>query len=217
MPKRIEVKLGEKFGKLTIIKEVQKRAGKRYFLCLCDCGNKREERLVALRAGKIKSCGCARNERNRISNLSHGLSGTSLYGSWHGMKQRCLNPNSKNYKYYGGRGITVCQEWIEFETFCQWAISHGYKNGLTIERIDPNGNYEPRNCSWIPKSEQSNNTCRSKRINFQSKTQTLRDWANELNMDYKMLQRRLAHGWSVEKTFTTPLQERYSFKKPKTA
>lgn len=215
--KRIEVKTGERFRRLTIIKEAEKRAGKRYFLCKCDCGNIQEVRFVAMRADKTKSCGCMRNERNRTANLTHGMAGTRLYNSWHSMKQRCLNQNAHGYKFYGERGIKVCKEWMEFKAFCKWALANGYKEGLSIERINCNGNYEPVNCTWATASQQDCNTRRSKRITYRGKTQVLSQWAEELKLDYKMLQRRLSHGWSVEKAFNTPLQTKYSFKKVKTA
>lgn len=213
MGQKIEVHQGDRYGILTIIRELPKRVKKRYFLCKCDCGNLREVRFVGMRAGESKSCGCLRNERNRTANLSHGMAGSPLYSSWHCMKQRCLNKKRRHYEDYGGRGIKVCLEWMDFIPFRDWALAHGYKDGLTIERIDCNGNYESSNCTWIPQGEQSNNTRRNRRITYQGKTQILKDWAKELSLDYKMLCNRLRHGWSVEKAFNLSLQTKHSHKK----
>lgn len=163
MPSRIDIQTGDRFGRFTIVREVERRAKKRYFLCKCDCGQTREVRFVALRAGAIVSCGCARDERNRTGPITHGLSGSGIYSSWHCMKQRCQNPKKAEYRFYGGRGITICDEWQTFEEFRDWALANGYQKGLTIERINVNGNYEPSNCTWIPKSQQSANTRRSLR------------------------------------------------------
>lgn len=210
MPKRIEANVGDRFGRLVIIKEIAKRDKQRYFLCSCDCGDLREVRYKSLRAGEQKSCGCARNERNRTSNLIHGQWGNPLYWSWHSMKQRCLNPKTKTFRYYGGRGITICKEWLDYEVFHIWAMRAGYKEGLTIERKDCNGNYEPLNCTWIPQSEQGNNTRRSVKVTFQSKTQILKKWSIELGIPYHLLCSRLHRGWPPERAFTEPLQEKFS-------
>ena len=208
--KRIEVQTGDRYGRLTVLRELPKRKKKRYFLCKCDCGNLREVRFVAMRARETKSCGCLRDERNCVSNLKHNMYGTRLYGSWHCMKQRCLNPNSSAYKHYGGRGIKVCKAWMEFILFRNWALSHGFKEGLTIERIDNNGNYESSNCTWIPQSKQSHNTRRNRFITYKGKTKILKDWAREIGMHQQVLSKRLDNGWSIEKALTTPIQEKYS-------
>jgi len=205
MGKRVNIQPGERFGRLTIIHEVEKRNKKRYFLCECDCGNTREVRLVALRSGEIKSCGCLRNEQNRVANLKHGGWGSRLYRIWHSMKQRCLNPNDSSYIHYGARGIEVWKDWLDFESFYQWAVNNGYEDHLTLERKNVNGNYEPSNCEWIPQSEQLNNTRRSRLITYNDKTQNLKQWADELGFTYKQLQKRLDSGWTVERAFNTPI------------
>ncbi|WP_374712976.1 hypothetical protein [Symbiobacterium terraclitae] len=133
------------------------------------------------------------------------MSGTKLYRIWSSMKHRCLNPADKHYANYGGRGIRICDEWLVFENFLEWARASGYREGLTIERINNDGNYEPGNCKWVPKPEQSNNTRRSKLVTFRGRTMTLKDWAEELGLPYHLLQVRLTkYGWSVERAFTTP-------------
>ncbi len=207
LPKRLEIKAGDRFGRLTIIRELSKYKQKRYFLCRCECGNTRRVRLVAMRAGEIKSCGCLRDEQNRVAGYKHGLHGSGPYWSWRDMKQRCFNLNNVSYKYYGGRGITICEEWLEYENFYAWAIENGHKSGLTIERINNNGNYEPKNCCWIPAQKQSENTRRSKYISYQGETKILKHWAKATGIRYSVLQARFANGWSTEKALNTPVRK----------
>lgn len=203
MGKRIFVEKGERYGRFTIIKEIEKRKKKRYFQCKCDCGNIRNVRFVALRAGTIKSCGCLRDEQNRTVAVTHGKNKTRLYSIWHGMKQRCLNPNLKGYKYYGGRGIKVCKTWLEFEGFYDWAVNNGYNKNLTIERIDVNGNYEPHNCEWIPMENQSKNTRRTTIIEFNGTSLCVAEWARKIGISNSAMQKRIKN-WPIEKALTTP-------------
>ena len=213
MMKRIDVTQGDKFGDLTIIKEIERYKEKRYFLCRCSCGKERRVRFVALRAGRIKSCGCKRDERNRTANLSHGEAGSHLYNSWHSMKQRCLNPRSKVFIHYGGRGITVRPEWMEYESFRAWALANSYSPNLTIERKDVNGNYEPDNCTWIEAPKQLLNTRRTRRLTLDGKTQPLKLWADELGMSAKLIRNRIEDGWSIENALRTPIDVRFSHRK----
>lgn len=136
--------VGQQFGKLIVLKEVAPNpSGGIKYLCLCDCGNERITSSNALLMGRVDSCGC-------IPNIHK-----NLYQCWADIKQRCTNPNVKNYRWYGAKGISVCEVWNEFKPFKLWALSSGYKVGLTIDRIDPRKNYEPNNCRWITKSENS--------------------------------------------------------------
>lgn len=217
MGKRLDVRQGDRFGRFTIITEVGKRSEKRYFLCKCDCGETRIERLVALRAGETKSCGCLKHETDMENarkcysshpNFSdHNSYYQKMYGNWHDMKQRCQNPNSVAFKWYGERGITVCEEWHKFKPFMEWALRNEWEEGLTIERKDVNGNYEPSNCTWIPKCEQINNTRRSRMLTFMDRTQNLTQWRRELGFNRGIVEKRLMNGWSVERALTTPSGE----------
>lgn len=201
MPKKLDIKPGDKFGKLTVISEAARQKDKRRFLCRCDCGGEAVSTVSNLRSGHTKSCGCHCNEVRRALKTKHEGSGTRLYEIWQGIKKRCLNPNKHAYKYYGALGIKVCSEWLSFEPFRDWALGSGYNDNLTIERRDCNGNYEPNNCIWIPLSEQNNNKSNSRFITYMGKTQTLRDWSRELGINYSTLHGRLCRGWPVSKAF----------------
>lgn len=125
------------------------------------------------------------------------------------MRQRCLNPNNKGYKWYGERGITICDEWLRsYDLFEKWAFTHGYCDDLTIDRIDNNKGYSPENCRWVTIRVQNNNLRKNKYITYKGKTQSMADWCRELNLHYSATRSRLAKGWSVEKAFTTKVREK---------
>ena len=195
---------GMRFGKLTVLSfSHADKSGKAMWLCQCDCGNKKIIASGNLRSGNSKSCGCLHKEMLTQRMLTHGETGGRLYWIWHGMKARCLNPKEPAYKHYGKRGIMVCNEWKNsFEAFRDWAIANGYANNLTIDRIDNNGNYEPSNCRWATAKEQANNKRSSYYITYCGKTQTIKQWADELGINYYTLHSRIVRrGWSVEKAF----------------
>lgn len=166
MGKRLEIKPGDKFSRLSIIREIDPiiygKYKKRNFLCLCVCGTITEARLENLRRNHTTSCGCMREIAASKAKKIHGFAGTRIYSIWTGMKNRCYNHNVKSYSNYGEKGVVVCKEWHEFIPFKEWALANGYEDHLTIERVDPYGNYEPSNCTWIPKSEQGKNKRRRK-------------------------------------------------------
>ena len=162
---------GQRFGRLTVLSDTGKRKRSSVvWLCQCDCGNTTEVITYSLTCGNTKSCGCLHIEaaKENIKGVKmqpvHGLSHHRLFGIWNGMKTRCYNENNKDYKDYGGRGIRICDEWLsDFLSFYNWAMENGYQDDLTIDRVEVNGNYEPSNCKWSTRAEQSRNQRRTKK------------------------------------------------------
>lgn len=196
---------GQRFGRLVVIKRTEDifdKAGRRYinWECLCDCGNVTYVTTNNLH-GKTTSCGCYLKEVAGKQTLKHGYRKTRLYTIYNSMKQRCNNPNNSGYKNYGGRGIKVCKEWNKpdgLKEFAEWAFSNGYEDGLTLERIDVNGNYEPNNCCWIPLSKQAKNTRRSVKVTYKGEEMIMSDFARLTNIDHRIVSRELKKGKTPE-------------------
>lgn len=193
----------KQFGKLTAIKYEYTKNKKPYWLCRCECGKNKIIAYSSLKSGATKSCGCLKHETsiNHYSNLNktHGMKNTKIYQKWLGMKARCYNSKTKGYKNYGDRGITVCDEWKnDFLNFYNWAINNGYKDGLTLERIDVNGNYEPINCKWITNLEQQNNKRNNKFIEYKNEKHTIAEWSRITGINKNTLLTRLNSHWDIE-------------------
>ena len=194
---------GMKFGRLTAIKRVADHiepSGRKVAMweCICDCGNTYTVSGKRLKNGITKSCGCL--QKDRPNGTTHGMSNTEIWKHWKYMKMRCncKCKNSLSYKNYYKRGITYCEEWEDFEPFYEWAMSHGYKDGLTLDRINNDKGYSPDNCRWTTIKEQQNNTRRNRLITYNGRTQTLTQWAEEKGIKYQTLDYRLKN-WNIEK------------------
>jgi hypothetical protein len=150
--------IGKRFGKLTI-RDTFSDKKNTLANCICDCGNSRPIRVYDLKRGHTKSCGCGRGtKRNKRGKAP-------LYYTWRSMKERCNRPKHKSFKYYGGKGVTVCEEWLKsFETFSEWCIANGWELGLEIDREDSNGNYEPSNCRFVTRIENLNNRSHTHKV-----------------------------------------------------
>lgn len=193
--------IGRKFDRLKVIEELPNRDKHRHILfkCVCDCGNYVSVLGTDLRNGRTKSCGCLQKEKAKEANTKHGKGNSRLYRIYYAMINRCYRTNNVNYGNYGGRGIVVCDEWKhDFEAFYNWAINNNYRENLTIDRIDLDGNYEPNNCKWITYKEQNNNKRNNVKITYNGKTQTLKQWADELGLNYSTLKSRHRNKWNTK-------------------
>ena len=204
--------IGLRYGRLVIISWEGKRGYHTYVKCKCDCGNTKSIRLYRLETGETKSCGCIRKElfeETRKDLTIHGKSDTRLHSIYKSMKARCYSVKHISYSNYGGKGIEICDEWLEdFMNFYNWAHNNGYKDNLTIDRIDSKGNYEPNNCRWATSKEQANNTSRNINITYQGETKTLKQWSEHLGINYYTLLRRYNSGWNAEDMLTKPVQSK---------
>lgn len=196
---------GKKFGRLKVDKMIYIKNGHTYWKCKCDCGNDCIVKGYSLKSGNTKSCGCLQKENASKAKCKHRMSKTKLYKRWEDIKKRCYNKNSYNYKNYGGRGIKVCDEWLnDFMNFYNWAMENGYEENLSIDRIDNNGDYEPNNCRWVDIKTQCNNRRSNHLITYKGKTQNVSQWCEELNVSRSMVEFRLRKGLSLDEIFTKP-------------
>ena len=205
---------GRVYGRLTVIERVENdKHGQARWKCLCDCGNYTVAVTSELNRGNVRSCGCLSREISKKVNFKHGFKNTRLYRVWDSMKKRCYNPNSQGYKYYGGKGITICDEWKNnFKSFHDWAFANGYDENAeymkcTIDRIDTNGNYEPSNCRWVDVKSQERNRKNNIFITYKNETHCIGEWAEILGINYITLHQRIRkYNWSIERAFTTSVR-----------
>lgn len=198
--------IGKKSGMLTVVDVVFPEGSKRQKLvCKCDCGNTVLIFPYQFGTGYAQlSCGCVKHRTPY--NAIHKLSKTKLYHVWGTMRLRCYSPEDKKYYCYGARGITVCDEWRNnFLAFRDWALCHGYQEGLTIDRIDNNQGYSPDNCRWTNRKVQQRNRRNNVYITYQGKTQTLVEWCEELDLKYKTINGRIQSGWDKVRAITEPV------------
>lgn len=187
---------GKVFGRLTVIGRCEQDFS--YWWCQCSCGStKKRVYRGSLTSGATRSCGCLWRETVAGANKTHQKTKTPIYRLWSMMLDRCRNVNNGHYKYYGGRGITVCERWHKFENF--YADMGDRPNGKTLDRINNNGNYCPENCRWASLKTQARNKSTSKLLAYKGKTQSLAAWAEELGINRNTISTRLRRGWSVAK------------------
>lgn len=196
---------GKRYGRLMVLRRgedfISPKGNKQPgWICRCDCGNEIAVRGNGLTSGNTKSCGCLSRDAHSKQN---GLSKSRLYNIWRGMKKRCYTVTDKAYPNYGGRGITICNEWREeFLEFYKWAMSNGYKEKLSIDRIDNNGNYEPQNCRWVSDKSQNNNRRINHFIEYEGERFTLAEWETKTGIRQETIRRRLKNGWTVKDALT---------------
>jgi len=214
---------GKRFGKLIVLSFYKRIKNQTMWICKCDCGTIKIINGSNLTRNITSSCGCYGKEQRIKSLTIHGLTNHKLYSVYSSIKQRCYDKNSHKYKNYGGRGITICDEWRnDFKKFYDWAINNGYKeeklpngiNNLTIGRIDNDSNYCPENCRWETNKQQMNNMTTSHFITYKGKTKTMKQWCENLNLKYLTIAQRINCGnWSIERAFETPIRKKSKIKK----
>lgn len=201
--------VGKKFGKLTVIKKSNRKDVKHsWWICQCACGCICEKRQDLLVHGKVEYCNRFCDEKYDDLSMKN-VGKQRLHNIWSLMKSRCYNKNNKSYHIYGGRGISVCDEWKnDYECFKNWAESNGYSDELTIDRIDVNGNYEPNNCRWITIEKQQNNRRNNKRITIGNSTHTIAEWSKISGVSQTTIWARIfKYGWNSEKSVFTPAKQ----------
>lgn len=193
--------VGERFGRLTVVQHIGDYVfpcgvKTQVWKCKCDCGNEKIVKSRELKTGDTKSCGCLKKEINKVINKKHGKTNSRLYNTWSNMKSRCYNTKKKEYSHYGGKGITVCDEWRDdFQAFYDWSMSHGYKDNLTIDRIDNSKGYNPKNCRWVTMKEQLNNYSKNHLVNYKGNQYTIHQLSQKINIPERTLRYRIVNNW----------------------
>lgn len=194
-----EKNVGKVFGELTVLKFVESRPGSSTYKCRCSCGTEKDFYIGNLRTGKTKSCGCLRKEKTAERMRSHGDRRTRLYSIWTNMKTRCENESHPNYEGYGGKGVTLCSEWGEsYGEFRKWALANGYRDTLTIDRVNNDKGYEPDNCRWATYIEQSRNRDYAWHVTIDGVTKHAKEWCDAFGVKYKTACSRKYRGWQDE-------------------
>jgi hypothetical protein len=202
--------VGNKYGRLTVVEFAgwgnEKPYGKKYWKCSCDCGSVTVKWDSNIKNGTTQSCGCLQKERASEANTVHGLKEHPLYATWCGIKQRCKDPGCKIWKYYGGRGISVCKRWDNSFTAFLEDMESGWMPGLSIERKNNDKNYDTDNCRWATDLEQANNKRGNRRLDFNGLTKTCAEWSRSSGIPAATIHTRLRDGWTVEETLTISVE-----------
>lgn len=204
---RIADLAGKRFNRLTVISQDPSRNEHTYWKCRCDCGNETVVDAHCIKTGTTKSCGCLNSELIKTRSTTHGMSYTPEFSVWAGIKRRCYNTNEKCYPRYGGRGITVCDRWIN--SFSNFFTDMGERPSKdhSIERRDNKGIYSPDNCYWATREEQCSNRRSNVFITHEGRTQTLTQWAKEIGIQRTTLNYRIRiANWSIHDAITTPVK-----------
>ena len=192
--------IGDRYGNVVVLSFKYKKDGRDMWECQCDCGKIFIARGSNLRSGNTKSCGCNFRKNARLYHIKHNNCNSRLYHIWHSIKQRCLDKNRPEYNRYGGRGITICNEWInDFQAFYDWAMANGYQDNLSIDRIDNDRGYFPENCRFVTRDVQQNNTRYNHKITIDGETKNITQWAREYNLNVSTLWLRIKKGWSKDR------------------
>ena len=205
---------GLKFNRLTVIKKAEKKGRKTFWECVCECGKEKIIRSDVLQDGTTKSCGCLKSEVDsnkaktilKEKNRKYTETNTILYTKWRGMMSRCNNVNDKRYLNYGARGIKVCEEWLDYQNFLNWAKDKNYSGELEIDRINVNDDYKPDNCRFITRKANCNNRRSNINITHNNKTQTLMQWCEELNLNYSTINARYKRGTTDPENLFKPIR-----------
>lgn len=186
---------GKKFGRLKVLKKDGKENGNQMYLCECECGNLVRVYHTNLTRGLTRSCGCLQREEASRRFTTHGMRKTRLYNVYANMLSRCNNPNNTRYNSYGGRGVRICAEWrSNFEPFKNWALSNGYEDNLTLDRIDVDGDYCPENCRWVTMKKQSNNQRKTIWVEICGQKKSLKEWTTYMGWKYGTYSARYRKG-----------------------
>lgn len=198
--------IGLRFGELTVIKKLQSDSHKEMrWLCLCDCGNEHITTSNRLTTGKTVCCRDCAYKKIAKANRTHGQSPRHMFNAYVNMKTRCYNKNYYLFRHYGGKGITICDEWLGhdgFINFRNWSYENGYADNLSIDRIDNSKGYSPYNCRWVSMKAQQNNRTNNRMITANGETHTMAEWAKISGILYSTIQRRLKCGWSEHDAVT---------------
>jgi hypothetical protein len=204
LPAKVQAMIGQRYGRWTVVRALPLPADHYNYSvwCRCDCGTEKAVQVNNLRSGKSTGCYCWKQRPHK-----HGGTGTREYKSWKSMRSRCLHRTNKQFPDYGGRGITICQRWLD--SFAHFLADMGSAPSRqhSIDRINNDGPYSPENCRWATAAQQNRNTRNNRYLEFQGKRMILTDWATALGVPYKRIHDRLRHGWTVEEALTLPVAE----------